>query len=773
MEATRRPQREFRFGVFSLDLDAAELRKQGNRIRLQEQPFQVLAMFLERPGEVVTREELRKQLWPADTFVDFDHGLNIAINKLREALGDSAEEPRFIETLPRRGYRFIVKVDRTEPQEAPPSLALFGRKRLWISVLATVAAITVLFAAMRWIHLRRAQALTERDSILLADFANTTGESAFDGTLKQALAVQLGQSPFLNIFPEEKVRQTLRYMGRSPDERAIGGVAREICERQGIKAMLTGSILSLGSHYVVAFEAVDCRTGDSLAREQIEVTSKEEVLRAVGKSASRLREKLGESLSLIQKFDAPIEQITTSSLEALKAFTLGEEQRARGLNSKSIPFFKRALELDPNFALAYARLGQIYTNLGEGDLAIEYAKKAFELRGRVSEREKLYISSHYYDSVTGEIEKAIETYEIWARTYSRDWLAFCNLAFAYDGVGEYERAAEAAQEALRLSPGSSFPYEILAQADMHLDRFKEAKAICEKSIADRRDSPYVHVVLYTIALVQGDKPAMLREAELAKGKPGGKALVLHVEALAAASSGQLRSARELFDRAAEDAQRGGLKEYAASIVASEALTEAEFGNYRRARERATAALTMARGRSIQALAGEALALSGEIRQAQAVVDELAQRFPLDTEVNNVILPVVRAAIETKRSNPVKAIEFLRPAAPYELGSNPTASYQLAPAAAFTVPHLRGEAYLRARSGTAAAVEFQKILNHRGIGPVSPHYALAHLGLGRAYALIGNRAESRRAYQNFLALWKEADPEIPILQQAKTEYAKVK
>jgi DNA-binding winged helix-turn-helix (wHTH) protein/tetratricopeptide (TPR) repeat protein len=762
--------------MFSIDLDAGELRKQGHRIRLQEQPFQVLAMFLERPGEVVTREELHKGLWPADTFVDFDHGLNIAINKLREALGDSAEEPRFIETLPRRGYRFIAKVDGAEPQEASSSPVLFARRgaRLWISVLATAAAITVLFVAVRWIHLRRAQALTERDSILLADFANTTGESAFDGTLKQALAVHLGQSPFLNIFPEERARQTLRYMGRSPDEPVTASVARQICERQGIKALLAGSISSLGSHYVVALEAVNCRTGDSLAREQIEVASKEEVLRGLGNSASRLREKLGESLSLIQKFDAPIEQATTSSLDALKTFTLGEEQRARGLDSKSIPFFKHSIELDPNFALAYARLGQIYMNLGEGDLGLEHAKKAFELRERVSGREKLYIASHYYDSVTGEIDKAIETYEIWTRTYPRDWLAHCNLAFAYDGVGEYERAVEAAQEALRLSPGSSFPHEILAQASMHLNRFGEAKAICERAIAEKHDSPYIHVVLYTIAFVDRDRAAMLRESEWAMGKPGSKGPMLHVQALGAAALGQLQRARELFDRAVEEAQRDGLKEYAASIAAREALTEAEFGNYRQARERATAALAMARGKSIDAPASLALVRSGDTHRAQALIDEIARRSPLDTEVNKVILPGVRAAVETKRSNPVKAIELLRPAAPYELGSNANASYhQLASATAFTVAYLRGEAYLQARAGTGAVAEFQKIVDHRGVGPVSPHYALAHLGLARAYALTGDTAKSRQAYEDFLDLWKDADPSIPILQEAKTEYVKVK
>lgn len=774
MEATRRSRRELRFDVFSVDLDAGELRKQGHRIRLQEQPFQVLAMFLERPGEVVTREELRNRLWPADTFVDFDHGLNIAIAKLREALGDSAEEPHFIETLPRRGYRFIARLEEGKPQESSPFSALFGRRAgLWVPILGSVAAITVLFATFSWTHLRRSRALTERDSILLADFANRTDESAFNGTLKQALAVELGQSPFLNIFQDERVRQTLRYMNRSPEEPVIGLVAREICERQGIKAMLTGSISSLGSHYVIALEAVNCRTGDSLARDQFEVASKEEVLQGVHDSASRLRERLGESLSLIQKFDAPIEQTTTSSLDALKAFTLGEEQRARGLDSQSIPYFRHAIELDPTFALAYARLGHIYTNLGESDLGLQHAKKAFELRERTSGREKLYIVSHYHESVSGEIDKAIETYEIWTRMYARDWLAHCNLAFAYDGVGEYEKAAEAAREALRLSPGSSFPYEILAQSYTHLNRFEEARVVCERAAAEKHDSPYIHAVLYAIAFVDRDRAAMLREKHWAMGNPASKGPMFHVQALGAAALGQLQSARDLFGRAGEEAQRVGLREYAASIMAREALTEAEFGNYREAREQATRALAMARGKSIDAPASLALVRSGEIQRAQALMDEIARRSPLDTEVNKIMLPVVRAAVEMKRSNPLKAVELLRPAAPYELGSNAAASYhQLASATAFTVCYLRGEAYLQARSGTGAVAEFQKILDHRGVGPVSPHSVLAHLGLARAYALMGNTAKSRHAYQDFLELWKDADPDTPILQEARTELAKV-
>jgi DNA-binding winged helix-turn-helix (wHTH) protein/tetratricopeptide (TPR) repeat protein len=762
-----------RFDIFSVDLDSGELRKQGHRIKLQEQPFQILAVFLERPGEVVAREELRKRLWPSNTFVDFDHGLNIAVAKLREALGDSSEKPRFIETLPRRGYRFIARVEEEKPEQVPPSSAPISGMwpKLGLLVFGSVAAITLLIGAIWWTGWLRERSLTDRDSILLADFANGTDDSAFDGTLKQALAVELGQSPFLNILPDERVRQTLQYMNRPPEERVIGQVAREICERQGIKAMLTGSISALGTHYVIALEALNSRTGDSLARDQFEVTSKEEVLRGIHNSASRLREKLGESLSLIEKFEAPLEQTTTSSLDALKAFTLGEEQRARGLDLKSIPFFKHSIELDPKFALAYARLGQIYANVGESDLGLQHARRAFELRDHTSGREKLFIASHYYESVSGEIDRAIETYELWARLYPRDWLAYCNLAFAYDGVGDYEKAGEAAREALRFSPGSSFPYEILAQTSVHLNRFNEAKAVCERAVADQHDSPYLHAVLYSVAFVQRDGPAMLRESRWAMGQPANQGPMLNVQALGAASLGQLRSARELFDQAGEDARRRGLREYAASIIAREALTEAEFGNYSVAREQATKALATARGKSIDGPASLALARSGDIQRAQALTDELARRFPLDTEVSRVSLPVTRAAVEIRRGNPSSAIEVLRAAAPYDLGSSAGASYhQIASTTAFTVCYLRGEAHLQARSGNEAAAEFQKILKHRGVGPVSPHYALAHLGLARAYAVTGDIAKSRRAYQDFLRLWRDADPATPILQEARAEYA---
>jgi tetratricopeptide (TPR) repeat protein/predicted Ser/Thr protein kinase len=629
------------------------------------------------------------------------------------------------------------------------------KRRKW---LIPAAVVVILAAAAAFFYFRRAPALTERDSIVLADFVNTTGDSVFDGTLKQALAVQLEQSPYLNIFPQDRVQRTLRLMGRSADERVSGPIAREICEREGIKAMLAGSIAGLGSHYVIALEALNCRTGETLAREQVEAESKETVLGAVGKAASRMRRRLGESLSSIQKLDAPIEA-TTSSLEALKAFGLGEAQRDKGVQAGAIPFYKRAIELDPNFALAYARLGTVYGNLGEEEVAVEYHTKAFERRERVSEREKLYISAHYYNTVTGELDKAVETYTLWGQTYPRDWTPRNNLSLAYGDIGQFEKAVEEGREALRLNPNNPLPYVVLSRAYAGLNRYEEAKAICEKAIAQKLDYPTTHLGLYLIAFVQGDAAAMEREARWSRGKPG-EDMMLWAEGGVAVFRGRLRNAREIWRRAVEVARRANLKEAAAGITVGQAMTEAAFGNARQARDLATEAMATARSRSILPSAAAALALAGEVGQAQKLIDELSRRFPSDTLMNAVELPVARAAVEIRHGNPGKAIELLRAAAPYELGN-------------LGAVYARGEAYLAARAGAEAAAEFQKILDHQGATAIGPVYPLAYLGLGRAWALAGDSARSRRAYQDFLALWKDADPDIPILQQARQEYAKLK
>ncbi|MFQ5776938.1 MAG: protein kinase [Terriglobia bacterium] len=637
------------------------------------------------------------------------------------------------------------------------------RTRRW-KLLLPAAAVVVLLAGASFFYFRRAQALTESDSILLADFVNTTGDSVFDGTLKQALAVKLEESPFLNIVPEQRVRKTLGLMGRRPDERVTPTIAQEICQRQGIKAMMTGEIASLGSQYVLTLNAVNCQTGDSLAREQVQAAGKEEVLAALGKAASRLRGKLGESLSSIEKYDKPIVEATTASLEALKAFSLGDAQRAKGAEPQSIPFFQRAVELDPNFALAYARLGTTHGNLGLSEASSEYHKKAFELRDRASEPEKFYITAHYYDTVTREMDKAAQTYELWKQTYPRHTAPYGNLAVLYVGMGQHDKALGLAQEALRLGPDSVFSYSILAQAYMGLSRFEEARAVWEKAKARGIEGLGYHVTVYQIAFVRGDAAAMQREAKWFADSPV-NFFGLALQSGTAAYSGRLQEAREFSRQAVALMRRGGANELAAAFTCFAAVMEAQFGNSRRAREQAAAALAIARSRDVMTTAAITLALAGDLGQAEKLINELAEGFPTDTLVNNVWLPMARSALELHRGNATKAVELLRAAAPYELGAPRFGS-------GFEPTYVRGQAYLGAGAGTEAAREFQKILDHRGVNPISPLNALAHLGLGRAHALSGDSAQARRAYQDFLALWKDADPDIPILQEARAEYARL-
>jgi len=645
--------------------------------------------------------------------------------------------------------------------ETPRSELQRRRARRWKFVVPPAAVMVAALVVAGLFYFRGAQALTETDYILLPEFVNTTGESVFDGTLKQALAVKLQESPFLNVVSEERIAETLRFMGRAVDERVTPSLAREICQRQEVKAMVSGEIAPLGRHYVIALNAVNCQTGDSLARGQVEAASKEEVLPALGKAASGLRRKLGESMSSISKFDVPIEQATTTSLEALKAFALANRERARGTEVQAIPLFRRAIELDPNFASAYGRLGQVYWNLGQAELGREYTIKAFELRDRVSEPERLYLISHYYELVNGDLEKAIETYQLWKQTYPRDWTPWLNLAIDYNRMGMYDKAIAEVREAIRLNPNHAFNYQTLTWAYFGLNRFDEAKAICEQQISKGSDDPGLHAFLYYTAVIQGDATSMERQVEWAKGKENSD-YMLGAQAGVAAFFGKLQRARELNQHSTELSQRRNFKEAAGATVAVEALTEAALGNFPVARERAAAALALApRGIYAQVLAADALAVSGQADQALALADDLGRRFPQNTMVNAVAMPVIRASVELERGNPTAAIELLQSTKPYQYGEGLLSFY------------VRGQAHLRAGAGKEAAAEFQQILDHRGATWFWPVvYALAELGLARAHALAGDLAHSRKAYQDFFALWKDADPDIPILQQAKAEYAKL-
>jgi tetratricopeptide (TPR) repeat protein/tRNA A-37 threonylcarbamoyl transferase component Bud32 len=636
----------------------------------------------------------------------------------------------------------------------------FSRFQKW----AALTALSMLLAGIAGliISARRGPALTEKDFIVLADFVNTTGDAVFDVALKPALAVQLGQSPFLNILPEQRVREDLSFMGRSPGDRVTNEVAREICQREGSRAFLTGSIASLGKDYVLILQAVDAQTGQTLASDQAEAARKEEVVGALGKAASRLRHKLGESLSSIERFDAPLERATTPSLEALKAFSLGDAQRARGMEYESVSFYKRAAEIDPNFALAYARLAVVYDNVGEGDQAAVFAKEAFRLQNRVSERERFYIVARYYRTVTGEVGKELENYEMWKRSYPHDPTPRTNLSGTCNGLGQFERALAEAQEAARIiNPNRSFAFINIAAALMGQGHFQEARAVLEKILAEEQDSASAHVVLLMVHAARGDAEGMKQQLDWAKGKES-EAMMYFLLGQAMASRGELAKARETFRHTVELARRYNRPELATTVGAREALIEAEFGNLPAAREAAEAALATARGKEDQVIAALALARTGAITRPQEVFEELGRRFPTDLLLNAVWLPSLQAAIEIERGHPARAVESLQAAAPYELGFD----------AGLTPTFLRAQAYLSARDGEKAATEFRKIISRPGVEPVSPLNALARLGLARAEALAGDTTQARQQYGDFLKLWMDADPDLPVLRKAKAEYAKL-
>ena len=625
-----------------------------------------------------------------------------------------------------------------------------------IAVAVVLVVATIVFASA----FRKRTTLTDKDTVLLADFTNPTGDAVFDGTLKQALAVQLGQSPFLNIFSEDRVRGALRMMGRSPDDRVTREVAREVCQRQGLKALLLGSIASLGNHYVITLEAVNAQTGDTIASEQVEAETKEQVLRSLGQAAIKLRGELGESLQSIQKFDAPIEQATTPSLEALKAFSLGVEQQLKGRFLEAIPFFKSATEIDPNFALAYARMSSMYYNSGLFDLAAGASQKAYDLRDRVSERERFFISTAYYDNVTGELEKYLETLERWKHTYPNQAAPPNNLAVKYNDLGQFANAELEAREAIRLNPNSASGYSQLAIAWVGLNRLDEAKQVIKQAMDQKLETAVMHRTLYRIAFVQGDVTTMQQQIDWPKDKAD-EYVAQNWQAETAAFLGQLRKAQEFSNGAFEFAERRDLKDVTAQIAAGAAARDAELGDCSKVKEQTSKALKISKRQLTMVSAGNALAICGELAQAQSIAGELQERFPKDTILNKVSLPLIQAQIEFRKANYAQTIQLLETSRPYE-------GYAL-----FQIAYLRGQSYLSLQKGGEAAAEFQTIIDHRGWGPTLYFYPLARVGLARAAALSGDSANARKAYQDFFALWNEADPDAHTLREARLEEEKLK
>ena len=776
-------QKIYEFGIFSLNPVERTLLRGDELVPLPPKTFDVLLALVERRGHLIEKEDLIQMVWP-NTFVE-EANLSRHVFTLRRALNDGDRGFRFIETVPRRGYRFVATVTETsdepaeliveertrsrivtekqeetgeprittavEPQRQVPSLTA----RRWM-VAGLVAVFTVVIATViGYAFFNRAPALTDRDSVLLADFANTTGDEVFDDTLRQALATQLEQSPFLNIFPDAQVRETLRLMKRSPDERVTQDIAREICLRQGIKASLAGAITKLDRHYVITLEAINAQTGEAIAREVEEAEDKDRVLKSLGSAATKLREKLGESLSIIQKFDAPIDQATTSSLEAYKAYSLGLLYQRQAKYAEAIQLHQRAIQLDPNFALAYARLSSCFINQRESSQATHAATKAFDLRERVSERERYLISWQYYWEVLRDFDEQQRLLEVWKSVYPRDPIPLAHLGISYALMGQHERAIEEYREAIRLDSHSAQTPHNLATSLMTLGRFEEAR-----QPSNLLPGPQL---LYWIAFVEGDAAEMERQIEVMINRDW-EPLALNLRAGVEAFYGRISAAQQLTARAIDLAQRRNRRGVADTYASGWAMQYATLGNQKRTR--AALSLVSDPNSSLHTFfnVGLARAQCGDVKLADSMIHDRIGQYPGDRVVNEILCPLIKAAIEIQRGNCALAIRILEENNRYKAASELSGVYQA---------YLLGNAYLCDKRGAEATIEFQYILDHRGQAPSSVLYPLAHLGLARAAKLSGNAAESRKSYERFLDLWKDADPDLAILIEARKEYKTLK
>jgi eukaryotic-like serine/threonine-protein kinase len=654
-------------------------------------------------------------------------------------------------------------------------------KKLW-KILVPAAVILVAVAIAGAFYFRSRQTthrLTEKDTIVLADFNNETGDPVFDDTLKTALSVSLNQSPFLNVLSDSNVSKTLKLMTRPPDTKLTPDVARELCQRAGSKAYLAGSIASLGSQYVLGLKAVNCQSGDPLAEQQVTAASKEKVLDALGEAASKLRTELGESLATVQKLDVPLAEATTSSLEALKAYSLGQKTYKEKGTAAALPYDQRAIELDPNFAMGYRAVGNAYNSLGETGRASEYYTKAFQLREHASELERLSITGQYYRIVTGELDKAVQTYQEEIESYPRDFRAYNNLGIAYVQQGQYEKAAEIARQVLRLAPDQLNSYMNLASDTLALQRFDETRQIIREAQARKMDNDSLHTALYALAFLSSDSAAMAEQQQWYADKPDyeneGLALASDTEAY----GGHLGKAGELTKRAVDSAIRADNKESGAVWQANAAIQQAAHGNTTEARQSAAEALKLApTSQGAESEAALAFAMAGNTAQAESLAQDLGKRFPLDTQMQSLWLAAIHAQLALARKNAASALTALQAASSIEFASIPF----LTNFSCLYPTYIRGEAYLAAGQGKEAAAEFQKIIDHSGIVWNCWTGALAHLGVARANALQARtsqgadadaaRVRALAAYKDFLTLWKDADPDIPVLKQAKAEYAKL-
>jgi DNA-binding winged helix-turn-helix (wHTH) protein/predicted Zn-dependent protease len=821
MSATHRL---LRFGVFELNLDTEELRKLGTVVKLRPQPFRLLAMLASHAGQVVTREEIREQLWGEDAYVDFEHGVNRCIKQIREVLGDDIEKAIYIETLPRQGYRFLVPVTskniagpkpavvESDSDEHSPTGAL-NALRSALAVSATphgsavpalevvrpevetssaakhergeaaagphvsrwrsrgiwiVAALVVIAAAGGGLYRRyhRRPTLTEKDTIVLADFDNSTGEAVFNGTLRQGLWADLEQSPFLNMLPDQRITQTLRLMAQPRGAVLTPALAREICIRTGSTATLEGAIARLGQDYVVSLKAVNCQTGEEMAVEQFTVDGREKILSQLGNSAARIRSKLGESLASVEKYNVPLPDLTTPSLEALQAFTLGRTAKNTKGNTAALPYYEQAVLLDPTFAVAYLSQGICQANLNQPARAAENIRKAYELRDKVSLRERYLIEARYYNDVTGELNKAIATLEIWEQTYPHDFVPRANLSQTYLILGKFPEAVVQASEAIKLNPNNLPSYINLGGSYQGLNRLGDAEAVYKQAEEHKLSNELLGAARYQVAFLDEDRRQMVQCVTAAQGKPGAEDVLLAAQANTEAWFGRFAESRKLTQRAMDSATRNDAKEAAALYQATASLWEAAGGYSKFAHTAVQSAVLLAPNRDVRATAALVMAQSGDARAAEKLVNELNTSYPLNMLVQTYWLPTIRAAIELQRKNPDGAIELLQRTNGIELAQPGNSTVALCPV------YIRGQAYLMLHDGRRAAAEFDKFIDYRGVVGNFPWGSLARLGLARAYAIQGDTPKARAAYEDFLTLWKDADPDIPIYKQAQAEYEKL-
>jgi eukaryotic-like serine/threonine-protein kinase len=759
----------YKFGIFEVDATKAELRRKGLLVRIQDQPVRLLMALLEARGQILSKEQLRAQLWAQDIHVEVDGALSVAVAKLREALGDDAANPRFIETIPRRGYRFIAPIEvlvAAEPTVALPPPAeqhpASGASRLTRVLPVSIAVLFLIaggFAAFRWMSARTLDRAVH--SLIITDFSNGTGDPVFDGSLRRAAIVQLSQSPSLHIDSDAAIDDALQGLSRPPAQGHVTAeMARQVCQPLQAEAILSGSISRRGTdNYLISLDGHRCGDGERLSRASTEVKGRDEVLGAMGQMLAEVREDLGEPRGTVRRYNIPLEQATTDSLEALHAYRVGHDLRSQGHAQESIPYFKAAIMLDPRFAMAYEQLGSVYTNVGEAKTGSGYVQKAFDLRERTTGPERYLISGRYFDVVTGELEKAIAIYNTWHNTYPREFSPANALANDSNLLGRYPAAITAAQDAVRLDPNHAFGYANLAIALMSSNRYEEAQQVCDEALAKHRSSSLVQRIQFQLAFLSGD----LRRIAVAKELAMHDADNAFDIGQADFAQGKVAEATRLFTQAAEEARRASFPGIAAGDLSGEAILLAEVGETEQARRLSRASVSDDAGETGYGQPMVALATVGTVQEVVDLERKLDRAFPLSVYNMGLYRPVTEGLMAARRkASSAEVQQAMTPAVPYELGGE-----------ADLLPiYIRARLLMERGDGAGAVQEFQRLLDHRGIDPTSPFLSLAHLGLARAHHQLNQTSESCTEYREFLDLWKDGDPQVPVLVAAKREAARL-